>query len=117
MKYFIALAAFAITTHAFAGNFSASAIPSGIDIVQAGTAGFLVTGNFGNPAGCTVNNAIFVKATHPQYAKLYATALAAFMGGKSVFAYARVCEPVLWYSVASVTYNIVTDDDSFSIRN
>jgi hypothetical protein len=92
-------------------------IPTGIDVVQVGTPRFRGYGNFGNPAGCTVSNSLFVKSTHPQYSKLYAIALSAVINGKAILGYAHRCEPLLWYSVEPTTYNIVTDDGSFSIRN
>ncbi|MCW8878013.1 MAG: hypothetical protein OQK51_13255 [Kangiellaceae bacterium] len=51
----------------------------------------MIWGVFGNPAGCTKDNAVWVKGEHPQYDKLYSTALAAFMAGKKfVFTFIHV---------------------------
>lgn len=111
-----ALCAFAAGS-AIAGNFSNAAVPTGIDIVQVGTPGFMLYGDFGNAAGCTIPDAIFVRASHPQYNKFYSTALAAFLSGKKIVVYAHVCDKADWYSVPATTYNTVTDAGSLYIRN
>ncbi len=113
-KYMFAVLSLA-SVSSFAGNFTPAAVPTRIDVVQAGTAGFMVYGDFGNILGCTVANQIYVKASHPQYNQLYSTALAAMMAGKKIYVYAGACEPVGWYSVASVTYNVLNESGSLSI--
>lgn len=105
------------STSAMAGGFSNAAVLIGIDVVLAGTSGFMLYGDFGNAAGCANGNSIFVKATHPQYAALYAMALTAFTSGSKIIAYAGGCEPVGWYSVPTITYNILLDGQSLYIRN
>ena len=105
------------SANACAGGFSNAASPTEINTVQAGTAGFMLSGGFGNAAGCTTSDMIFVKATHPQYDHLYSMALAAFASGKKLTAYVHACEPVLWYTAATVTYNTLTSDGSLSIKH
>lgn len=117
MKLLTAMAILLVATSAKAGAWSAAAVPTRIDVVQAGTAGFLVYGTYGNPAGCVVGDVVFVKATHPQYNKMYATALLAFTSGKNLMAYAGNCDSVPWLSVPATTYNILNDTGSLSISN
>lgn len=116
MKHSLIATLALVSNAAIAGGFSASAVPTGIDVVQSGSAGFMLYGEFGNVAGCSVGNQLFIKASHPQYNQLYATALAAFSAGKRIHAYVASCEPVGWYSGSSVTYNIVNEGASLSIR-
>ncbi|BFM10154.1 hypothetical protein R50072_03070 [Simiduia litorea] len=102
---------------AVAGGRTNAAIPSKIDLVQAGTAGFMIFGDFGNVGSCTVSDQVFVKASHPQYSQIYSTVLAAFMSGKKVSGYAHLCEPVAWYSTPSITYNVLTEAGSISVEH
>ncbi|MET1257581.1 DUF5992 family protein, partial [Aliikangiella maris] len=105
-----------ISIHVKAGDFLTAAVPTGIDIVQAGNTGFMIYGQFGNK-GCTTSNSVFVKLEHPQYAQIYSTALAAFMAGKKIQAYTHGCEAVGWYSNASITYNVLGPSGSLYLRN
>jgi hypothetical protein len=117
MKKYLILALCFTSMSSFAGNFTSAAIPKKIDIIQAGTAGFMLYGEFGNVLGCTVADLVYVKATHPQYNQIYSTALAAMMAGKKIYLYATACEPVGWYSVPSTTYNVLNESGSLSISN
>lgn len=116
MKKFILACLMLASSSAFAvGGLSISATPTGIDIERSG--GFMIYGDFGNVAGCTTSNSIYVQSSHPQYNQIYSTALAAMMSGKKVFAYIQACTPVAWYSVDSVTYNTLIPNSVFYIRN
>ncbi|QDO85855.1 hypothetical protein FM037_24590 [Shewanella psychropiezotolerans] len=99
-------ALFILTSDCYAGAWSTPAIPTHIEIERGG--GFMVHGAFGNAANCTQENKFYVKSDHPQYDKLYATVLAAYMAGKKVRPYIHTCEPVTWHSTTAVTYNIMT---------
>ncbi len=77
----------------------------------------MIFGAFGNPSSCSVSDRLYVKATHPQYDKIYAMALMAYASGKKVFAYSHSCEPVGWYAVAETTFNIVQPYAAFNIRD
>ena len=108
--------ALGISSSVLAGDFSSLAVPTRIEVVNAGKAGFMIYGEFGNAAGCTATNRIFVKSGNPQYNQLYATALTAFAAGKRLQAYV-VCDSVPWYSVESITYNVVEVSYGLYISN
>lgn len=99
----------------YAGGWATPAVPTHIEIERGG--GFLVHGAFGNAANCTIGNKFYVKSDHPQYDKVYATVLAAYMAGKKVKPYLHICEPVSWHSVPSVTYNIMTRSGALYIHD
>ena len=101
---------------AISGGRTTPAVPTKIDTVGVHS-GFMIWGAFGNPAGCTKPDAIWVKGEHSQYDKIYSTALAAFMAGKKVNAYAHSCEPVGWYSTADVTYNVLGPSGDLQIQD
>jgi len=90
------------------------AIPTQIDIEKGD--GFMVYGAFGNPGECTRADRFFVKKSHAQYDKIYAAALSALTAKREMRAYIHGCEPILWYSVGSVTYNILSGAGDFNIR-
>ena len=90
---------------AVAEGWSQWAVPTRIDIERAG--GFMIYGDFGNAGACSDAGRIYVKAEHPQYKQIYATALAAFTGKYRISAYIQACDPVAWYSIPSYTYNVV----------
>ncbi len=100
---------------AFAGGHAVAAVPTKIDLVRG--EGFMLAGAFGNAGGCVVSNHLFVKGDHPQYKLMYAAALAAYAGKQKITAYVHGCEPVLWYSEAVTTYNIVHSNSSLAITD
>ena len=100
---------------AHAGGFSLSAVPTKIDLVRA--EGFMVYGEFGNPAGCSGGNAMFIRANNPDYKLMYAAALAALTSKQKLYGYVHKCEPLSWYSIETYTYNIITMDGTLSITN
>jgi YD repeat-containing protein len=73
--------------------------------------------NFGNAGGCTTVGSLHVKSDHPQYQKIYTSALAAYMGNKKLSAYVHACEPLLWYSAPETTYNTVKASGSPAISD
>lgn len=91
---------------AFAGGFSAEAVPTRVEALSYG--GFMIYGSFGNPAECTVSDRVFVVDTHPQFKLIQAMSLLAISTSKPMRLYAHECRPVTWYSVPTVTYNSVT---------
>jgi hypothetical protein len=115
MKTVVILALAMATSSANAGNWSAAAIPTKVEIVNG--AGFMVSGAFGNALGCTSPNLLFVKIDHPQYRQMYATVLTAISTGTKIYDYAHFCQPVGWYSGAETTYNVVTADGTLAIGN
>ena len=104
-----------IAPHSMAGGFSEGAIPTRIDIDR--ERGLMVYGNFGNPAGCTISDRVYINYTHPQYQQIYSAVLAAYASGKRIQVYAHTCKPVGWYSVDSVTYNHVESYGTVSLFN
>lgn len=117
MKHLLGLALAAASFSAFSGNFTNPAVPTRIDLVQAGSAGFMLFGEFGNPSNCTVANQVFVEINHPQYSQIYSTALAALMAGKKIWVYAHACKPALWYTTDNITYNTMEQSGSLSVVN
>lgn len=104
-----------VNLSAYAGNFSTPAVPTKVDLIR--DEGFVVSGEFGNPAGCSNSNNLFIRSSHPQYKMLYSMAVSALVSKQKLYAYAHDCAPILWYSVATYTYNHVTIDGSLSIVN
>ena len=100
---------------AWAGGYTALAVPTRIDVVR--SEGFMVYGAFGNPGGCTFGDQVFVKLSHTQYKQIYAAALAAYMSKNKVVAYVGGCEAVTWYSIPSNTFGIVDSSTSLSIAD
>ena len=117
MKYFTfcVLCFFSCVTFADTTGLATSAVPTGIDIDRTG--GFMLYGDFGNAGSCTTSNSIYVQSSHPQYNQIYSTALAAFMAGKKVYAYIQSCTSVGWYAGSSTTFNTLTPNSVFYIRN
>lgn len=102
------------STATYAGGYGAWATPTRIDVERGN--GFMFYGAFGNPNNCSSNTRFYVPISHPQYEQIYALVLAAFTSGKQVLPYFDKCDPVMWYSAATVTYNYVTYG-SVSIQN
>ena len=98
-----------------AAGWSNWGVPTRIDVERGN--GIMIWGDFGNPNGCTVSDAIYVHVSHFQYDRIYAMALTAFTSGKELIFHSNQCDPVTWYSVPSTTYNYVTSSDSVNIRN
>jgi hypothetical protein len=117
MKYVLSLILTFTSFSVFAGGFTNAAVPTRIDLVQAGSAGFMVFGEFGNVSNCTVSNQFYVEIGHPQYNQIYSTVLAAFMAGKKIWVYSHACKPVPWYTVNTVTYNTMEPSGSIQIIN
>lgn len=90
---------------ALAAGPSAAAVPTKIDLVKSD--GFMLFGAFGNPGGCVNGDRLFIKAGHPQYKQMYATALAAMLSKQKITAFVHSCEAVDWYSGPTSTFNIV----------
>ncbi|ACA85775.1 hypothetical protein [Shewanella woodyi] len=108
---FISLVSF----NSYAGGWATPAVPTHIEIERGG--GFLVVGAFGNAGTCTKGDKFYVKIDHPQYDKIYATVLAAYMAGKKVRPYIHTCAPVTWHSTTAVTYNIMTRSGALYIHD
>jgi hypothetical protein len=83
-----------------------------VEVVRA--QGFLIKGSIGNPANCSVNDHLWVAIDHPQYDQLYSTALAAFMGGKKIQAYAHTCTEIGWHGGS---FNTLTGAGSMYLKN
>lgn len=105
----------ALSSSAVAGGTSALGVPTKIEIVR--SEGFLIVGEFGNPGGCTFGNQLFVKSDHPQYKQIYAAAMSAYLSKAKVSAYVHGCEPVVWYSAAPNTFNVVYSYSSLAISD
>lgn len=112
---FFLLSSFLVASTACAGGFSEAAVPTRIDIDR--EKGLMVFGAFGNPAGCTAADRVYITISHPQYQQIYSAVLAAFASGKRIQVYSHSCKPVGWYSVDSVTYNQVESYGSVSLVN
>ncbi len=115
MRLTVLCASMVVSASAFAGGYSASAVPTKIDVVR--SEGFMIYGEFSNPGGCTFANQLFVKSDHPQYKQIYAAALAAYVGKQKISAYVHGCETVLWYSAAPNTFGIVYSYSSLAISD
>lgn len=114
MKYLIGFILASLSLTSLAGGRVTWAVPTQIDIERGN--GFMVYGNFGNPGECSMADRFYVKKEHPQYDKIYSAVLSAHASGKEIMAYIHTCEPVLWYSVDSVTYNTLGAAGDFKIR-
>jgi len=114
MKYLITLLTF-ISLSSLAGAWSTPAVPTRIDLERGN--GFLIYGKFGNAGGCTIPDKIYVKINHPQYKELYATVLAAYMGGKRVQPYINDCITASWYVHPTTTFNTLTAIGSLNIMD
>lgn len=106
MKHLILSALLFSTASAFAGDWSAPAVPTRIEHVP-GT-GIIVLGNFGNPSGCAMANSLVIPSNHPEYKMLYATAMSALLGKQKLYGYADKCTAVPWLSLPETTYNLMT---------
>ncbi len=114
MKYIVGILFAVMSLNSTAGGRVSWAVPTQIDIERGN--GFMVYGSFGNPGECSTGNQFYVKKDHPQYDKIYSAVLSAHASGKEIMAYIHTCEPVLWYSVNSVTYNTLGPSGDFKIR-
>ncbi|MBL8339727.1 MAG: hypothetical protein JNM97_23375 [Rhodoferax sp.] len=98
-----------------AGGFTAPGVPTRVDIVR--SEGFMVFGSFGNAAGCTVGNQVFVRSEHPQYKAMFAMVVTAYVAKQKVSFYSGDCEAVTWYTTPAVTYNTVTGNESMTLSD
>lgn len=116
MKKLIALAILGFSTAANAGGWTTANGHVGnvefIEIVRA--QGFLIKGDFHDAAGCNKGGYLWVDIAHPQYEQVYATALAAFMGGKKINAYASTCTAIGWHGGQ---YNTLTGSGALYLLN
>jgi hypothetical protein len=115
-KISLCLIAFLYCSVVVSGGRTNTAVPTKIDTVGVHH-GFMIWGDFGNPSGCTKENAVWVKGSHPQYDKLYSTALAAFMAGKKLAIYSHSCETVGWYVTPENTFNVLGSSGDLHIKN
>ena len=96
-------------------TYSASSNAGKIEWVEVVRAqGFLVSGDFGNPANCEVAGRIWVPIDHPQYDQLYSMVLTAFTSGKKIQAHAAECTAIGWHGG---TYNTLTGAGAMYLRN
>lgn len=79
----------------FAGGWTNKAVPTSVEVVR--SQGFMITGNFGNPAECSQSNFLWVAIEHPQYDQLYSMALSALNAGKRIRAYSHACTEIGWH--------------------
>lgn len=93
------------------------AAPTQIDLVGVSPSGIMIYGAFGNPGPCTTTDRFFVPATHPQYSKIYAMALAAQAARREIRGYVSTCQAHAWYSNSTTTYGFVNTGDAVSTRN
>jgi len=114
MKYLLLALAVFVSCSVSAGGRTNWAVPTQIDVERGG--GFMVYGDFGNPSECSISNRFYIKIGHPQYDKIYSAVLAAFSSGSKIRIYSHDCEPVMWYSVASTTYNVLNRYGDFQIK-
>jgi len=114
VKYIILLSIL-FSSISFAGGWTGWAVPTRVDVE--GVSGFMVYGAFGNSGGCTVENQFYVQKGHPQYKEIYATALAAFMGGKKVQTYIHSCGAVGWYSLSPTAFNIMGPTSALNLTH
>lgn len=96
----------ALTSSARAGDFSLAAVPTRVEATAYG--GVMIFGPFGNPAGCTTSDMIFVLETHPEFKLIQAMVMLSVAGGKPIRLYAHGCQAVGWYSSPTTTYNTVS---------
>ena len=82
-----------------------------VEIVRA--QGFLIKGKLGDPAGCGTADHLWVAMDHPQYDQLYSTALAAFMSGNKIHAYAHNCTEIGWHGGS---YNTLTSSGAMYLK-
>ena len=112
-KLLLALSLISSSLPALAGGDSNWAVPQGLDII--GVDGVRIYGEFGNPNNCGITNQLFIKASHPQYDQLYATALTAFTAQSEIKLYIGSCEVISWLSTKTI--NVYTNGGSqMSIR-
>ena len=64
--------------------------------------GFRVTGSFGTPLDCELNDQIFIAIDHPQYDQIYSMALAALASKSKIRFEVRKCTVVGWISMDPV---------------
>jgi hypothetical protein len=94
-------------------QYTAPAVPTKVEVVRA--EGFMISGAFGNAAGCSYSNTLFVRSDHSQYKQIYAAALLAFATKQKISGYAGACEPVSWFSGYSLTHNVVRSSETLAI--
>ena len=116
MKKILLISIVLFSNIAFAGGWTTYDSNNGnvefVEVVRA--QGFMVQGTFGNPAGCTVSNQLWIPIEHPQYDHLYSMALAAFMSGKKIQAYAHNCTEIGWHGGS---YNTLSGAGSLYLKN
>lgn len=115
MKKLFALILSLASTSAISGGAAAWAVPTQVDVVAG--QGMMISGAFGNPAGCTTSNMFWVPISNPAYTQIYAGVVAAIAAGKEVTMYMGTCTSVGWFAAESTTFNQPVGIQAFSIRN
>jgi hypothetical protein len=85
---------------------SAPGVPTTVDIVRG--EGFMIYGSFGNGAGCSIGDQIFVQSDSPAYKEIFAAVLLAQSQGRAISLWIHSCVPRGWYAVPSTTFNTVS---------
>ena len=106
---------FVFASTANAGGWTEWAVPSQVDMIR--NEGFVMFGDFGNPADCTFSGRVFVPSSHPEYEKLYSMALTAFTAGKQIRLYSHGCQPIGWYTTTDKTFVALQSNGAMNIRN
>ena len=112
MKFFSAILLLLSST-SFAGGWTNITTPTRIDIER--DHGFMVYGEFDNPASCVKSDAFYVPIDHPQYDKIYDAVLTAFNNNKKVQVYIHTCEAVTWFASSSVTWNYMSKKSTLNL--
>jgi len=112
MKLFLATLLL-FSSASFAGGWTNITTPTRIDIER--DHGFMVYGEFGNPAGCVKSDAFYVPIEHPQFDKIYDAVLTAFNNDKKVEVYIHTCESVTWFATSSETWNYMSTKSTLNL--
>lgn len=115
MKRLIALLLSLTSTYAFSGGNTSWAVPTQVDVVPG--QGVMISGAFGNPAGCTSSNVFWVPISNSAYTQIYSAVLTAMASGKEVSMYMGTCTSVAWFAADTTTFNQPVGIQSFGIRN
>lgn len=112
MKRF-ALALLLLASGSVWANYANLAMPFSINLVR--NEGFMIHGAFGNPAGCTNSDLIFVRADHPNYRLIFDLVMAAKREGQRLLVYITTCQSVPWYASPGSTFNVLEPSGSIGL--
>lgn len=113
MKKTITLIIFLLSTNAFSAGYSNWAVPTKVELVNAGV---LIHGAFGDPHNCGMSDYIFVDGSNPQIDRIISISMAAFAAKREMRFFSGACTNVAFHWGNTENINLNRDAQPVYVR-